>query len=98
MKNEMITWLATKKIVLANDATEQQVLTGLQKAFTDAAAPVTTLANEKQTLGGQITALENEKTTLAGKVTALENERNLAQAGFKTERKARVTAIVDLAS
>jgi hypothetical protein len=69
----------------------------MQKAFTDATAPVTTLANEKETLGGKITTLEsqivtlgNEKTALTSRLTALENEVK----PIKTERAALT---VDLA-
>ena len=97
MKHLLIGWLKTKGVTLANDASDLSVLKATQKAFTDDAAPVESLANEKETLRGEkiifqerITALENEKSAAA---TALANE----QTARKVERKARAEAIVDLA-
>ena len=104
MKNTLLGWLAARGIILANDATDQTILQAVQKAFTDASAPVAALANEKETQGAQITTLENEKTALTTQVTALTNERDTArttlaneQTARKAERSARAGAVVDLA-
>ena len=97
MKNTLIGWLAAKGIVLANESSEENVLHAVQKAFTDATAPVTGLANEKETLSGQLTTLGNEKTSLTAQVTALTNERDTARTAVKTERTLAAAATVDLA-
>ncbi|MDE2099103.1 MAG: hypothetical protein KGL39_17750 [Patescibacteria group bacterium] len=97
MKSLLIGWLAAKGIVLANDATDQQVLEAVQRQATEQIASVTALGNEKTTLGGKITVLENEKATEKKRAdeaaTALANE----QTARKTERKGRAEATVDLA-
>ena len=90
MKPLIIGWLAARGISLANDATDQSVVTALQNAFDKPANIAAALGNEKS-------ALENEKSTLTTKnaelTTALANE----QTARKTERKAAATLAVDLA-
>jgi hypothetical protein len=97
MKNSLIWWLAAKGITLANDASDQTVLTAVQKAFVDAAAPASVLANEKTTLGENIITLETKVATLENeKATAATTLANEA-AGRKAERLGRAIAVVDLA-
>jgi hypothetical protein len=74
MNNTILGWLSGKGITLSNDASDQAVVTAIQKVFIDALAPVTTLANEKEVQTSTITALENEKLALTGRVTALAAE------------------------
>ena len=96
MKNTLIGWLAAKGIVLSNDASDQSVLQAVQKAFTDASAPVTTLANEKETLSGTIIALTNERDGFKGQATALTNERDALKTRVTAERQGRAEAAVDV--
>src|SRR5208282_5011268 len=90
MKNTILGWLAGKGLALNNDASDQAVVTAIQKVFTDALAPVTTLENEKEAQTSTITALENEKLTLTARVTALENE-------LPPLKKSRAALTADLA-
>jgi hypothetical protein len=96
MKNTLLGWLAAKGIVLSNDASDHAVLQAIQKAFTDVTAPVQVLANEKETLSGQITALTNERDGFKGQVTALTNERDALKTRVTTERQGRAEAAVDV--
>ncbi|MGA2243809.1 MAG: hypothetical protein ABSH48_02325 [Verrucomicrobiota bacterium] len=97
MKPLIIGWLAARGITLANDATDQTVVTTLQGAFDKAASTATALGNEKTTLAGTVTALTNERDTEKKRadaaVAALANE----QSARKTERKSAATFAVDLA-
>ncbi len=104
MKQLLIGWLAAQGVVLANDATDQQVMERIQSHHTSRAGEITALSNDKSTLTGRITALENDKSTLTTerdqlktklceKDTALAN----AQTALANERKMRATALADLA-
>lgn len=97
MKQILIGWLAAKGIVLANDASDAQILAAVQQQSVEQAASLTALGNEKSNLSGKITALENERAAekhrADNNATALANE----QTARKAERKGRAEAIVDLA-
>lgn len=93
---KIITWLAKHGITIANESTEDQALAALEQ-LEPKLTSVATLANEKATLS-------NEKQTLTGTITAREStitqltqERDTARTNFANERKARVTAILDVA-
>ena len=95
----IIGWLLAQGIALANteNPSEAQVLDALQRLHASAAADVTALGNEKQTLGGKITALTAEldqsRRRVDDAVAALGNEKTARAA----ERQARAEAVVDLA-
>jgi len=97
MKQILIGWLAAQGVPLANDATDQQVLTAFTQEMSTRTASITALGNEKTTIASKVTALENEKTTLTTRVTELTTALSNEQAAVKTERKAAATAVADLA-
>lgn len=97
MKPTIIGWLAARGITLANEATDQAVVTALQGAFDKAAAVPAALGNEKTTLAGQVTVLQSEKNTLANRATQAETALANEQTARQAERKNAATLAVDLA-
>lgn len=89
MQKQLTAWLLAQGIILANSATDEEVLAAIQKR-------VTTLSNEINTHTAMITTLTNERDTvkrdLGEKTTALAN----AQTQFKDERKNHSAAVIDL--
>jgi hypothetical protein len=92
-------WLLAHGVALANadHPTEPQILEALQRLHASAAADVTALGNEKQTLSGALAALTTERDrfrrTAEETATALANE----QGARSRERQGRAEATVDLA-
>lgn len=97
IKNMLIGWLAARGVSLANDASDQAVVSAVQTAATADSGQINALGNEKSGLEGRVTALENERNTEKTRAdqaaTALSNE----QTARKAERKGRAEAMTDLA-
>lgn len=96
MKQLLIGWLAAQGIALANDATDQSVFDAFQKHVGTQTASLTALGNDKTTLTASVTTLtadrDAQKKRADDATTALANE----QTAFKSERKSRCEAVVDL--
>jgi len=90
IKDTLIGWLASQGIALANDASEQSVVTAVQKAATKNSKDVTALSNERDSAATQVVALTNERDNLK---TALTSE----QTARSTAVKNAATMAVDLA-
>lgn len=95
MKALLIGWLAARGISLANDATDQTVVEGVQKAALENSNIVTALTNDKTTLSTEVSTLKAQATQHSTRntelTTALENEKT----GRKADRKATAGVIVD---
>ena len=57
MKNILLGWLAAQGISLANDASDQAIVTAVQKLATANTQQAAALGNEKTALAGTITTL-----------------------------------------
>lgn len=97
MKPLIIGWLAARGMALANEASDQAVITAVQTAFDQAGAGAAALGNEKNTLSAALTALTNEKNTLATKNGELTSALANAQSARQAERKHAAAFAVDLA-
>lgn len=82
MKDQVLAWLKTLGIELANDATDAQLAEALGTVATRANAAVT---------------LENEKTTLTTERDSLKSERDAKATEFANERKRVVDLCLDKA-
>jgi hypothetical protein len=92
-------WLLAQGAALASaeNPTEPQLLEALQRLHASAAADVTVLGNERQTLSGKLAAVEAERDGLRQQAGETATALALEHTARAAERQGRAEAVADLA-